>query len=101
MTGDCAACGRSFKSLTVFDAHQQWDYTKPHGDQLTCLDPATILDRDEQPRFRLNGRGRWVHAAPLPSGAFKSPTLAAEQPPAGTSGTPRDSQTLTGARGES
>jgi hypothetical protein len=88
MTGDCAACGRSFKSLTVFDAHRQWDYTKPSGDQLTCLDPATLLDRDGKPRFRLNGRGQWVHAAALPPGAFEGSTQTAEQPAPGASGTP-------------
>ena len=101
MTGDCDACGRAFTSLAAYDAHQLWDYTKPHGDQLTCVDPATLLDRDGQPRFRLNPRGQWVHAATLPAGAFKRTLQTVEQGVARSSGTPSASQAPTSARGES
>lgn len=39
---ECAACSRQFGGIVGFAAHQRWDYGKPHGQQLTCLDPVTV-----------------------------------------------------------
>lgn len=80
MIAECAACERVFNGLTAFDAHQSWDYSKPPGDQLTCLDPAALLTKDGKPRFRLNARGRWGSADEMPSGALRLMRGSAEQP---------------------
>ena len=79
MTGTCAHCGRGFASLTAFDAHQNWDYTQRPGLQLTCLDPATLLDVHGQPRFRLNRHGRWGSADQRPPEAFPRARQTDEQ----------------------
>jgi hypothetical protein len=85
MIGKCGGCERDFASLVAFDAHQSWDYAKPPGDQLTCADPATVLDRHGKPRFRINSRGRWGSADEKPSGAWTVTRETAEQPHAHTS----------------
>lgn len=61
-TAICSACGRDFTTVANFDAHQQWDYTKPNGSQLTCLDPGSILDKHKRPRFKIDRFGRWARA---------------------------------------
>lgn len=78
MIAECAACERKFNGLTAFDAHQSWDYTKPPGDQLTCLDPATLTGKDGEPKFRLNDRKRWASTAEMPPGAFAGTRESAE-----------------------
>lgn len=88
MTGDCAACGRSFTSLTAFDAHQRWDYAQPPGKQLSCYSPAALRDRDGEPRFRVDARGRWGSAIRMAPGAFTGAPETAELPAPGTPGTP-------------
>lgn len=78
----CGRCDREFSSLSVFDAHQQVDYTLPRDEQVICLDPATLADRDGKPRFRLNRYGRWTTAGEMPPGTFKGRAQTAEQGPA-------------------
>ncbi len=41
-TGHCCACHRTFSNETNFDAHRH---------DGICEDPATLLDKSQQPRF--------------------------------------------------
>jgi len=60
MANECANCKREFTTVRGFDAHQRWDYTKPQGQQLTCLDPGSLTTQDGKPRYKLNAQGRWT-----------------------------------------
>jgi hypothetical protein len=40
LTGHCGGCHETFEGLRVFDSHQRID-----GGVVTCLDPATVMDR--------------------------------------------------------
>ena len=69
-TCHCGACHRTFGTLTLFDAHQEW--SEGWAD-LTCMDPEGLgmvqdhrgtwqtpqgLQRRQQDRLRLVTRGR-------------------------------------------
>ena len=51
----CGGCGRTFSSLSTFDAHQR---STPVAPYVECLDPATVTKKDGSPRFRL-ASGVW------------------------------------------
>jgi hypothetical protein len=41
-TCECARCGEKFSGLRPFDAHQDVDYKRPHGDVVRCMAPASV-----------------------------------------------------------
>ena len=51
---ECPKCHRGFAGLAPFDAHQDVDYSRPHGDMVHCQDPAPLGMR--QNRWGLWGR---------------------------------------------
>lgn len=54
----CGGCGRTFSSLSTFDAHQRTIDVPPY---VECLDPYTVVKKDGTPRLRLVG-GVWKSA---------------------------------------
>lgn len=70
-SGHCAACHRTFGSLTAFDAHQS---INDDGHNV-CADPSTLKSRDGAPRFRVEtdaaGASIWRSAKALDPGVFK------------------------------
>jgi hypothetical protein len=53
-------CHRSFSTASAFDAHR-----RDIGSKGTCVDPATLLDKAGEPRFRLEA-GLWRYAGDNP-----------------------------------
>lgn len=38
----CAKCHETFRGLTLFDQHQDVDYSRPHADSVRCRDPRAL-----------------------------------------------------------
>lgn len=53
----CGQCGQVFATLSLFDAHQDVDYRRPHAQVVRCRDGAEI---------RVNARSEVVRGGPLP-----------------------------------